>query len=237
MREGETERAGVAVVVPAAGSGSRMGGVPKQRRRLGGAPVLVQTLRAFARHPSVGVLVVVAPAAEVADFERMLAAHGLEATVAPGGATRQESVGRGLEAVPEGTEVVLVHDAVRPFIAANRIAAVVDRVRGVGAAALAVPVADTLRRSEGGAFGETVPREGLWRMQTPQAARLDWLREAHAAAARDGFTGTDEVALLQRTGRAVALVEGDARNLKLTHPDDWAFAEALWEQWGAGRES
>jgi 2-C-methyl-D-erythritol 4-phosphate cytidylyltransferase len=82
-----------------------------------------------------------------------------------------------------------------------------------------------------GAFAEPVEREGLWRMQTPQGARLDWLREAHAAAARDGFTGTDEVALLQRAGRRVRLVEGDGRNLKLTHPADWALAEALWPVW------
>ncbi|MDX1419771.1 MAG: 2-C-methyl-D-erythritol 4-phosphate cytidylyltransferase [Rubricoccaceae bacterium] len=240
MRDGEAEHprraphsGRVAVLVPAAGSGARMGGIPKQRRPLGGAPVLVQTLHAFARHPSVGALVVVAPPSEADAFERMLATHGLDAAVTPGGATRQASVGCGLAAVPEGTEIVLVHDAVRPFIAADRIAAVVDAVWGVGAAALAVPVADTLRRSDGGAFGETVPREGLWRMQTPQGARLDWLREAHAAAARDGFTGTDEVQLLQRAGRAVALVEGDARNLKLTHPADWALAEALWPRWAA----
>ena len=222
---------GVAAIIPAAGSGSRMGGTPKQMRLLGGAPVLVQTLRAFARHPEVGALVVVAPPIEVAAFEGMLADHDLAATVTPGGATRQDSVGRGLAAVPEGTEVVLVHDAVRPFAAPDRITAVVDAARVHGAAALAVPVSDTLRRAEGGAFEETVPREGLWRMQTPQAARLDWLREAHAAAARDGFTGTDEVALLQRAGRAVRLVEGDARNLKLTHPADWALAEALWPAW------
>jgi 2-C-methyl-D-erythritol 4-phosphate cytidylyltransferase len=179
----------------------------------------------------VGALVVVVPAAAVAVVEAMLAAYGVEAAVTAGGATRQDSVGRGLAAAPDGIEIVLVHDAVRPFIAADRIAAVVEAVRAEGAAALAVPVADTVRRAEGGAFGETVPREGLWRMQTPQAAQLGWLREAHEAARRDGFTGTDEVALLQRAGRRVRLVEGDARNVKLTHPADWALAEALWEQW------
>lgn len=232
---------GIAVVVPAAGSGSRMGGEAKQRRPLGGAPVVVQTLRAFARHPAVGPLVVVVPPFDLEPFRWMLDEYGVTAAVTTGGATRQASVARGLAALPEKTDLVLVHDAVRPFVSAAQITAVVEAARAEGAAALAVPVADTLRRAEGGAFGATVEREGLWRMQTPQAARLDWLREAHDSAARDGFTGTDEVALLQRAGRRVRLVAGDMRNLKLTHPADWALAEALWEQWekehgGEGKE-
>jgi 2-C-methyl-D-erythritol 4-phosphate cytidylyltransferase len=208
-----------------------MGGEPKQRRLLGGAPVVVQTLRAFARHPAVGALIVVVPPSDLDPFRCLLDEYGVRATVTPGGATRQESVAHGLDAVPDGTDLVLVHDAVRPFIAADRIAAVVKSARAEGAAALAVPVADTLRRAEGNRFGATVPREGLWRMQTPQAARLDWLREAHTAAMQDGFIGTDEVEVLQRAGRAVRLVEGDARNVKLTHPADWALAEALWLDW------
>ena len=221
----------VAAIVPAAGSGSRMGGVPKQLRLLGGAPVLIQTLRAFAGHPAVGALVVVVPAFDRDAFRWMMDEHGLEAVVTAGGATRQESVRKGLDAVPEAADLALVHDAVRPFVTAAQITAVVAAARADGAAAPAVPVTDTLRRAEGDAFGATVPREGLWRMQTPQAARLDWLRGAHAAAARDGFTGTDDVELLQRAGRRVRLVEGDARNLKLTHPADWALAEALWPGW------
>ena len=225
---------GVAAIVPAAGSGSRMGGAPKQLRLLGGVPVLVQTLRAFARHPHVGALVVVVPPYDVPVFRRMMTDYDLSATVTAGGRTRQDSEGRGLDAVPAGTEIVLVHDAVRPFVADGTSAAVIEATRADGAAALAVPVADTLRRAAGDAFGETVAREGLWRMQTPQAARLDWLHEAHAAAARDGFAGTDEVALLMRAGRRVRLVEGDARNLKLTHPEDWALAEVLWERWVKG---
>ncbi|HLT48780.1 MAG TPA: 2-C-methyl-D-erythritol 4-phosphate cytidylyltransferase [Rubricoccaceae bacterium] len=225
----------VAAVVPAAGSGSRMGaGVPKQLRLLGGVPVLVRTLRAFAGHPAVDALVVAVAPFSLDVVRRLLDEHGVAATVTAGGATRQDSVRKALAAVPEGTGLVLVHDAVRPFVAPEQIAAVVAAARADGAAALAVPVTDTLRRVAGGAFGETVEREGLWRMQTPQAARLDWLRDAHEAAARDGFTGTDDVELLQRAGRRVRLVEGDARNLKLTHPADWALAEALWERWVKG---
>lgn len=221
----------IAVIVPAAGSGSRMGGeVPKQFRPLGGAPVLVQTLRAFAGHT----LVVAVSEGEVGEVERLLREHHLDAMVVAGGDTRQASVGRGLDAVAEGMEGVLVHDAVRPFISADRIAAAAEAVRAHGAAALAVPVADTLRRSAEDRFGATVERAGLYRMQTPQGARPDLLRAAHEAARLDGFVGTDEVELLQRVGVAVQLVPGDARNLKLTHPADWALAEALWDRWTVG---
>jgi 2-C-methyl-D-erythritol 4-phosphate cytidylyltransferase len=226
-----------AAILPAAGAGTRMGGMPKQLRPLGDAPVLVQSARAVLRHPAVRALVVAAPPGEGEAVGAMLAAfgvgEGLDVRVVAGGATRQASVAAALGAVPEGVGLVLVHDAARPFLPGKRLAAVLAAAEAHGAAALAVPAADTLRRADDGAFGETVPREGLWRMQTPQAARIDLLRRALDAAARDGFEGTDEVALLQRIGVAVRLVEGDARNGKLTEPSDWALAEALWPAWQA----
>ncbi len=224
----------VAAVVPAAGVGRRMAAPSapaKQFRTLGGAPLLVQTLRVFERHPAVDAVVVAGPAGEAEALSASLRERGITKLhrVVAGGATRQASVGRGLAAVPEGTEVVLVHDAVRPFLPADRLAAVVAAAREHGAAALAVPVADTLRRAEDSAFGETVPREGLWRMQTPQAFHLDVLREAHA---RFGdVPGTDEVELVRRLGRPVRLVEGSALNFKVTAPADWKLAEALWPVW------
>jgi 2-C-methyl-D-erythritol 4-phosphate cytidylyltransferase len=173
-------------------------------------------------------LIVAAAPSHVGVVAALVAAYGVTATVVAGGAARQASVGYGLAAVPETTELVLVHDAVRPFVTADRIADVVAAARAEGAAALAVPVADTLRGFVEGVFAERVEREGVWGLQTPQPARLDWLREAYAAAARDGFVGTDEVALLQHAGRPVRLVEGDVRNFKLTHRADWALARALW---------
>ena len=217
------------VVVPAAGSGRRMGGAPKQFRPLGGAPVLVQTLRAFARHPEVGPLVVVAPADAVGRARSHLDAHGVAATVVAGGATRQTSVRAGLAALPAHVDLVLVHDAVRPFVSAALVSRVVEAARASGAAAPAVPVADTLRRGEGGTFGATVPRDGLWAMQTPQAARRDTLEAAYSEA--DGLVATDEVGVLERAGVAVTIVEGDARNVKLTRREDWALALALWADW------
>ena len=224
----------VAVVIPAAGVGRRMGGAPaaprKQFRTLGGAPVLVRTLEVFERHPDVHALVVAGPVGEAEELSAELRAYGLTKlhAVVEGGATRQESVGRGLDALPADAEIVLVHDAVRPFLPADRLRAVIDAAREHGAAALAVPMADTVRRGDA-AFGETVPRDGLWRMQTPQAFRVGLLREAHA---RFGdVSGTDEVELVQRLGRAVRVVEGSALTFKITTPADWALAEALWPLW------
>jgi len=206
------------------------GAPSKQFRSLGGAPVLVQTLRAFARHPDVGPLVVAVPAGQEAPTVEMLRAFDLVAAVVTGGATRQASVAAGVRALAADVEVVLVHDAVRPFVSRSVIASVVAAARQHGAAATAVPVADTLRQGgRGPLFGETVSRDGLWAMQTPQAVRRDWL--LRAAANASGFMATDEVGLLQHDGRAVWIVEGEAQNVKLTRPADWALAEALWTAW------
>ena len=219
----------VGVVVPAAGSGSRMGGVAKQFRTLGGAPVLVQTLRAFARHPGVAAVVAVAAPAEVDAVGAMLREHGVRADVVAGGTSRQASVGRGVAALPPGTEVALVHDAARPFVPARLIADVIREARAHGAAAAALPVADTLRQGGAGPlFGATVPRDGLWAMQTPQGARLGWLRRAYG---HTRAVATDEAGLLQAVGYPVRIVEGDARNRKLTHPSDWPLAQAMWPLW------
>ncbi len=228
------------VVVPAAGIGSRMGGrggdPAKQFRALGGAPVLVQTLRALASARGVTGIVVVVAESEVDAVRKRLEGDpplaGVLQGVVAGGATRQASVARGVTAVPESVGLVLVHDAVRPFVTIDRIEAVLAQAHASGAAALAVPVADTLRRGARGQFGETVDRDSLWRMQTPQGARRDILVDALAQAERDGWAATDEVGVLQRAGVPVALVEGDERNIKLTRPSDWLLAEALWAQRG-----
>lgn len=232
----------VSVIVPAAGAGLRMGGdVRKQFRMLGDAPVLVQTLRAFEAHDDADGIIVVVPEEEVEPVSALLEMQSiakLDAVVA-GGATRQASVGRGLDAVVArgagAHDLVLVHDGVRPFIGAGAISRVVSAARTHGAAALALAVADTLRRGDGGTFRDTVPRDGLWRMQTPQAFRTTLLAEAHAIARRSGFAGTDEVALVQQIGHPVRIVAGSAFNVKLTRPSDWAYAEALWPVWSTKR--
>ncbi len=208
------------------------GAPSKQFRTLAGAPVLVQTLRAFARHRGIGPVVVVAPASDLEDVVDQLIKADLEATVVEGGATRQASVAAGVRAL-EDVEAVLVHDAVRPFVSESVITSVLEAVLTHGAAAAAVPVADTLRQGGAGPlFGETVPRDGLWAMQTPQGARRDWLMRAFSNAA--GFVATDEVGLLQRAGYPVRIVEGDTRNVKITRPSDWEMAVATWPAWLEG---
>lgn len=222
----------VTVLVPAAGRGVRMGGSRKQYRNLGGVPLLVQTLRVFERHPRVDYIVVAAPAGDADWLPSDLHTRGFRKihTVISGGASRQASVAAALDVAPSigsvssGMDIVLVHDAVRPFVPAECIDAVISAALQEGAASLALPVADTLRAVSRGVFEETVDRERLCRMQTPQAFRRDWLEEAHRAARSEGRDASDDVALVQHIGRPVVLVEGSALNIKVTTPADYELA-------------
>lgn len=224
----------VTVLIPAAGAGRRMArpDTPaKQFRQLGGAPLLIQTLRIFEYHPGVHAVVIAAPLASIQEIESDAELYGMTkiSAIVEGGSTRQESVGCALAAVPRDTEIVLVHDAVRPFLSHEEVSDVLEAVQKTGVAALAVPVADTLRQATGEQFGETVSRDGLWRMQTPQAARVERLRQAHLDFG--DIEHTDEVALLQRLGHSAHLVRGSTFNFKVTTPDDWQLARALWPFW------
>ncbi len=226
----------VAVVVPAAGSGSRLGGRRKQFRHLGGAPLLVQTLRCFERHPEVEAIVVAGPPDDAGGEE--LAAELRDAgisklhTVVRGGSTRQESVRQGVDATPTSASILLIHDAVRPFVSADELSAVIAAVRHHGAAALASPATDTMRHgTTDGFFDTTVDRSTLFHVQTPQGFRREWIVDAFAQADRAGWDVTDDVELVMRTGRRVAIVEGSSRNIKITTPADWDLAEQLWYSW------
>ncbi len=224
----------VAVLVPAAGEGRRLGGERKQFRTLGDRPLLVQVLLVFERHPGVDHLVVAAPEHHVGEVSDRLQAEGLSklTAVVSGGDSRQSSVRHALRAVPTPVGLVLVHDAVRPFVQARDVQKVIDATRTHGAASLALPVADTLRTAEVEVFGETVPRRGLYRMQTPQGFRRAWLEEAHREAAEtDDAPATDDVGLVQRAGWDVYHVPGDRRNFKITRKGDWRLAQQLWEPW------
>lgn len=233
MSNKTTDHGEVAVIIPAAGSGKRLGGRRKQFRELGGRPVLVQTLLVFERHPLVRHIVVATPKDAVRPLRQELRRVGITKLdrVVPGGVTRQESVRAALDSVPDEVDLVLVHDAVRPFVRMGLVDSVISAVREFGAAAPAVPVTDTLRVVSDLIFGNTVDRTGLHRMQTPQGFRRDWLYEAHAAAAEDGFDATDDVELVNRTGREVRRVDGSEDNVKITTPDDWERATAFWSIW------
>ncbi len=225
----------VAVVVPAAGEGRRLGGRRKQFRQLGDKPLLVQTLLVFERHPGVHRIYVAAPHEAVVPLTQELEAAGVTklAAVVPGGASRQASVAAALRVVPDAVSVVLVHDAVRPFVRQDEVSVVIEQARVQGAAALAIPVTDTLRRGMDGVFCETVPREALYRMQTPQGFLRAWLAAAHEAALRQAYEATDDVDLVQRIGRKVALLPGSAHNVKITTVADWTWAVHVWPLWEA----
>lgn len=218
------------VLIPAGGSGTRLGSrTPKQFLALGGGPILAATVAHFARHRGVAAIVVAAPAAHVERARRALRGLGRRGTVTvvPGGQTRQESVWLALQAAPEGAELVVVHDAVRPFITAGLIDAVVAAASRSGAAICALPVSDTVKRVRGDEVEATVDRTGLWTVQTPQAFRAALLREAHEKARRDGVIGTDDAALVERLGHPVKVVTGLARNLKITTPEDLRRARKI----------
>jgi 2-C-methyl-D-erythritol 4-phosphate cytidylyltransferase len=213
--------ADVAVIVPAGGTGVRLGHrTPKQFLALGRRPILAATVSHFRRHPRVALVVVAAPAAHVERARRVLAGGGAPVRVVAGGATRQESVWLALQAAPPAVQVVLVHDAVRPFLTRGLIDALIIAAARDGAAICALPIAETVKRVREGFVEATVDREGLWAVQTPQAFRAAVLREAHDKARRDGFTGTDEAMLVERLGHPVRVVPGLPENVKITTPDD-----------------
>jgi 2-C-methyl-D-erythritol 4-phosphate cytidylyltransferase len=214
-------RADVVVLVPAGGVGVRLGRrIPKQFLALGREPILAATVRHFRSHPRVAAVVVAAPAAHVDRARRALGRGPATLTVVEGGPTRQESVWLALQAAPPSARVIVVHDAVRPFLTRALIDALLAAAERDGAAICALPIAETVKRVRDGLVEGTVDREGLWAVQTPQAFRTAVLREAHDKARRDGFVGTDEAMLVERLGHPVRVVPGLPENVKITTLDD-----------------
>lgn len=205
-----------AALIPAAGSGTRLGLGPKAFVEVAGRSLLARSVAALA--PFVDEVVVALPAG-------MDLPAGVPARAIVGGETRQGSVRRLLEATEAGT--VLIHDAARPFVPPPVILALLDAIAATGAATVALPVADTLVRAEGQSWGQLVPREGLWAVQTPQGFRRELLLQAHARAEAEQYAATDDAGLLARLGVQVRLGPGDARLFKVTTPGDLALAEAL----------
>jgi 2-C-methyl-D-erythritol 4-phosphate cytidylyltransferase len=169
-------------------------------------------------------IVVVAPGG---DLERTRALE-LDVTIVEGGPTRQESVANGLGAIE--SEIVLIHDAARPFATAELTAEVLRAVDGVEGAVPAVPVDETIKRVEDDAVIETLDRATLWRVQTPQAFRTTALVEAHRRARSEGFLGTDDAQLIEHFGGSVAVVRGARTNIKITYPEDFPIAETIAEE-------
>jgi 2-C-methyl-D-erythritol 4-phosphate cytidylyltransferase len=217
------------VIIPAAGSGARFGGdIPKQFRALAGTPVLLRVIERFFNDERVGhVVVAVAEPllANVKQTERV--------RFVAGGATRQESVIRALEAAEVELELVAVHDAVRPFFKTATFHALLDAAAEHGAAFPAMSVTDTIHIARGGRLVSTPERDQLVAAQTPQCFRSGILHDLLEKAKRDGVDGTDEAGLAARYGYEVRVVPGDAANFKITRPEDLAYAEAHFEELSA----
>ena len=220
----------VGVVLVAAGASTRAGGGElKQLRWIAGKPMLLHSLQTFMARPDVVSVVCVLPARYAGDpppwiFQCDVA----RLMIAPGGATRTESVANGLDDLPDEARIVLVHDAARPFVDDATIDRVVQRVRRGESAVAALPVIDTLKEvDETNHIARTVERTRLWRAQTPQGFPREVIVRAHREAAANRLTATDDAALCERLGIPVSVVPGSERALKITTEEDFVRAEAL----------
>ena len=215
-----------AAIIVAAGRGTRAGGpVPKQYADLAGRPVLWRTLQPFDQHPAIGTIVVVIHPDDRALAEN--AANGVDVSFVDGGDTRQASVHNGLKYVEKiGPEIILIHDAARPFASMDVLSRTIAAAGRQGGAVAGLPVADTLKQvGDAATVQHTVPRDGMWRAQTPQTFRYAPLLAAHNAS--QGETMTDDAAVAERAGMTVVMTRGSEENFKITTPEDLERAERL----------
>ncbi len=216
------------VIIPAAGSGKRMGaGRNKLFIEVAKRPVILHTLDVFECDRHCKKIILVIQPGDEKYFKDILTGHLEHGKIefVFGGDERQHSVYNGLIAASE--EIILVHDGARPFIRQQTINRLVQSAHDNGAAIAAVPVKDTIKRADQNQVVETVDRSGLWQIQTPQAFRLPILMSAHKQAKEQDFLGTDEASLVEKIGLPVMIIESDYDNIKLTTPEDLYFAEAI----------
>jgi 2-C-methyl-D-erythritol 4-phosphate cytidylyltransferase len=222
----------VGVIVVAAGQGTRLRGpVPKQYQPIGGVPMVLRALRPFLSHPEVERVVLALPPTDASSpppfLEGLL---GERLIVVAGGAARGDSVAAGMAALDARCTIVLIHDGARPFVDRGVIDAVIAHARRGEPAIAAVPLSDTLKEAsvaDASRIERTVPRERLWRAQTPQGFPRQVLADAYARATKESRLATDDAELVERNGVAVRLVADSSRNLKVTTPEDLALAELL----------
>lgn len=220
----------VSAIIPAAGQGTRMGSsIPKQFLLLQGKPILHHTLRAFEASGQVDSVILVVPEKDFAAAEKQwLQGYDIVKKIVIGGTERQDSVYNGFQALDCDTDVVLVHDGVRPFVDADMIQRAIEAAKNFGAAITAIQVNDTIKLSDADGFVEkTVDRSGLWRIQTPQAFQYAVLAEAFLKAIQDSYYGTDEGSLLEYAGKKVKIIEGSEMNIKITRKEDLILGEAI----------
>jgi len=229
----------VSAIVAAGGQGARLGGGElKQLRLVGGRAILERSVSAFVAHPAITEVIVALPQYLVDDPPPYLRGHADAAKpvrLVAGGERRQDSVANAFRAAAPASELIVIHDAARPFVSAEVITRTIEAAVQSGAAVAALPARDTVKHADGPAEAgrpvrvvkETIPRETIFLAQTPQAFRRDVLAAAFDYATRTHAEGTDEAALAERAGRTVRLVDGDASNIKITTPEDLVLAEAI----------
>lgn len=221
----------VSAIIPAAGQGTRMGSsIPKQFLLLRGKPILHHTLRAFETSGQVDSVTLVVPEKDFDNAKKEWSKdfNDIVKNIVIGGKERQDSVYNGFRAIDADTDVVIVHDGVRPFVSADMIQRAIEAAERYGAVITAIPVSDTVKQSDDEGFvARTVERNGLWRIQTPQAFQYGVLAEAFQKAVKDSYYGTDEGSLLEYAGKKIKIIEGSEMNIKITRKEDLILGEAI----------
>jgi 2-C-methyl-D-erythritol 4-phosphate cytidylyltransferase len=230
----------IAAILPAAGLGTRMGAeTPKQFLELAGSPIVVHTVRRIASCAQITDIILATRGDMVSSLEALLRSENFEqkVRVVRGGDSRQESVAAALQQVPEDAELVLVHDAVRPFVTVEQIARVIEEARRCHAAILGIPAMDTVKEVKRASLPEdvaliigTIPRERVVLAQTPQVFSTKLLKEAFTRALADSVNASDEAGLVERLGHDVHVVLGSDRNIKITKPADMDLARFYMER-------
>jgi len=235
-REGRMVRA----IIPAAGVGKRMGeGIPKPFLQIGGRPIVAHTLDVFERCDSVDEVILVVGMGDLqVCAEEIVDRYGFAKVrkIISGGKERQDSVWEGLKTVEGDTEIVVIHDGVRPFVDPKHLSESIERCQECGAVIAAVPVKDTIKEAEEGADTHhplvigTLDRKRLWAIQTPQTFAFDLILQAYQRAMEAHITATDDAALVERLGHPVRILRGSYRNIKITTSEDLALGEMILSQ-------
>ena len=221
----------ITAIIPAAGDGERFG-EKKQLKLLNGRPLIFHTIQPFVKSELINEIIVVVPKDDVSqlsrDFKSTITSKKIE--VVEGGETRQQSVYNGLRISDKESKLICVHDGVRPFVTLDLIEKVIKASMQHDGAILAAPSTDTIKKVMEDQILETLPREKIWRAQTPQVFSKPALKEAIQIAIDEKLEGTDEASILEKIGYQIGFVEGSSLNIKITTKEDWIFAKAIYNE-------
>lgn len=218
-------------LIAAAGIGKRMGSQGKQYLFLRGEPVLAHTLGVFQSCSAIDQIIVLANSEDLVRCRELVNNYGFEkvSQCIEGGKERQDSVYNGLKALPDEAKIAIIHDGARPLIISSIIERSISEIANWDGVVVGVPVKDTLKRVKEKQIVNTVNRQEIWHVQTPQVFVVDLLKDAYQKAMKEGFYGTDDCVLMERLGYKIGVIMGSYENIKITTPEDLAIAEAILE--------